>query len=200
MKIPESYKERIVNRSFLHYTVGYFVRLIKYIDYALRRSVARMGGAKIGKDSIIPWKLARAANSNLDVGSNVSINSYHFDLRGPIKVLDNVIINRDVEIIRWSHDYSTPNFKLKEYSPLVIEPYVWLATGCKILPSCHKIAFGTVVGAYSVLVSNTVKNGVYSGFPAVIIKKRDCVWEDLVVVSLNGGDWNYYKSIRKRLL
>lgn len=197
MYIPQKYKERITSRSSINYAVGYVVRLRLYIRYALRRMIARMHGAKIGENSLIPWKLAWKANPNLVVGNNVSINSSKFDLRGGIHIHDNVIINRDVEIIRWSHNVNSTEFSLKKYPTLIIEPYTWLATGSKVLPSCTHISRGTVVGAFSVLVSNTEENGVYSGFPAKIIKKKDVVWGDLVVVGLNGGDWKYYKTARK---
>lgn len=198
MNIPDNYTSRISNRSFLRYIAGYFVRLRYYLDYSLRRKVARMGGAKIGDNSIIPWDLARKANANLEIGNDVSINSSGFDMRGPIKVMDNVIINRDVEIIRWSHDYNTKDFKLKKYPQLVIEPYTWLATGCKILPGCTKIAKGSVIGAYSVVVNDTEENGVYSGFPAKIIKRKTSVWDEHVIVSMNAGDWQYYRRVKRK--
>ena len=127
----------------------------------------------------------------------MSINSWHFDLRDKIKIEDNVIINRDVEIIRWSHDYNSSDFKLRKYPPLVIESYTWLATGCKILPSCTRISYGSVIGAFSVVVKDTEENGVYSGFPAKIIKKKETVWDDLIIVSLNGGDWQFYKNVNR---
>lgn len=197
MYIPIQYKERIRNRSALKYAIGYIVRLRLYLRYAIRRQIARMHGAKVGDNSIVPWKLAWKANSNLEVGNNVSINSWHFDLRGKIIIKDNVIINRDVEIIRWSHDYNSSDFNLRKYPPLVIEPYTWLATGCKILPSCTCISYGSVIGAFSVVVKDTEDNGVYSGFPAKLIKEKNNVWKDLVIVSMNGGDWKFYKNARK---
>ena len=194
MVIPESYINRVKDRSYIRYMIGYIVRLFYYIKFGVRRKIARMGGAKIGKNSLIPWKLARMANENLEIGDNVSINSSGFDLRGKVTIMDNVIINRDVEIIRWSHEYDSPDFKLKKYPTLVIEPYTWLATGCKILPSCNRIAYGSVVGAYSIVVKDTENNGVYSGFPAKKIKTKERVWDNLVIVSLNGGDWQFYRK------
>lgn len=196
MIIPDSYRQRVASRSFLRYAIGYCVRLGHYVKYDLRRRIARLGGAKIGKNSLIPWKLARMANANLEIGDDVSINSSGFDLRGKIIIKDNVIINRDVEIIRWSHDYNSPDFKLRKYPPLVIEPYTWLATGCKILPSCTKVAYGSVIGAFSVVVKDTEENGVYSGFPAQKIRSKTSVWSDLVIVSMNAGDWQYYRKAK----
>ena len=196
--IPEEYILRVKQRSQTHYYIGYIIRLYHSLKFGVRRFIARKKGATIGNNSIIPLRLALKANSNLVIGNNVSINSSCFDLRRKIVIHDNVIINRDVGIIRLSHDYNSMDFRLKEYESLVIESYSWLATGSKILPSCSLIAYGTVLGAYSVLPYNTEKMSVYSGFPAKIIKKRENVWTNLVVVSLNGGDWNYYKQARKQ--
>lgn len=197
MNIPDSYIERVENRSFLRYWVGYFVRLRQYIGYGIRRKIARLRGAKIGANSLIPWKLAWRANSNLEIGNNVSVGTYKLDLRGEVKILDNVIINRDVEIIRWSHDYTSSDFKLRKYPPLIVESYTWLATGCKILPSCTKVAYGSVVGAFSVLVADTEENGIYSGFPAKKLKSKESIWKDLVIVGMNGGDWQYYRKVKR---
>ncbi len=196
--LPKEYKLRVKQRSKTHYYIGYIVRLYHYIIFGIRRLIARNRGATIGNNSIIPLKLALKANSNLVIGNDVSINTSCFDLRRKIIIHDNVVINRDVEIIRLSHDYNSMDFRLKEYEPLIIESYSWLATGSKILPSCSLIEYGTVLGAYSVLPYNTEKMSVYSGFPAKLINKRNNVWTDLVVVSMNGGDWKYYKQARKQ--
>lgn len=199
MFLPNKYKERILNRSAFRYFFGYVVRLIKYARFGFRRFIIRLKGGKIGQNSIVPLKLALKANSNLIIGNDVSINSSLIDMRRKVIIKDNVIINRDVEIIRLSHDYNSRDFRLKEYSPLIIESYSWLATGCKVLPSCSHIETGTVIGAYSVLPYNTIANGVYSGFPAKQIKTKENCWDELVVVSLNGGDWKYYKKARKQV-
>ena len=194
--IPHSYSRRIESRSQIHYLLGYLIRLYNYTRFGIRRWIFRLRGGKIGANSLIPLKLALRANNNIVIGNNVSINSNIIDVRRGLVIEDNVVINRDVEIIRLSHDYNSPEFALKEYPPLVIESYSWLATGCKILPSCSLIAEGTVVGAYSVLPYSTEPMGVYSGFPAKKINERHEVWKDLVVVGMNGGDWQFYRRVQ----
>lgn len=196
--IPENYILNIKKRTTVHYFVGYIIRLYHFLKFGLRRMIARKRGATIGNNSIIPLQLALKANSNLVIGNDVSINTSCIDLRRKIQIHDNVVINRDVEIIRLSHDYNSLDFHLKEYPSLIIESYTWLATGSKVLPSCSLIKCGTVLGAYSVLPYNTEEMSVYSGFPAKLIRKREDVWSDLVVVSMNGGDWRYYKQARNK--
>lgn len=194
--IPTSYSKRIEDRSRVHYCLGYIIRLYNYIRFGIRRRIVKLKGGKIGCNSLVPLRLAIRANKNLIIGNNVSINTSRIDLRRQVVIEDNVIINRDVEIIRLSHDYNSPEFALKEYPSLVIEPYSWLATGCKILPSCSKISYGSIIGAFSVLPYSTDRYGVYSGFPAIKIKEHQQIWDNMVVVSMNGGDWDYYRRVK----
>ena len=196
--LPDNYKSRIENRGIIRYCLGYLIRLYNYFRFGIRRWIVRLRGGKIGRNSLVPFKLAMRANENLIIGENVSINSYKIDVRRKVVIEDNVIMNRDVEIIRLSHNYDSMEFSLKEYTPLVIESYSWLATGCKILPSCSRIAEGSVIGAFSVLYSSTEPFGVYSGFPAKKINLRKEVWKDLVVVGMNGGDWQFYRRVKRR--
>lgn len=194
--IPESYHEKIVNRGFLRYWIGYFVRLKLHVKYASARFVARIHGAQIGEGSIITMKLAKSANSNLVIGDDTIVEATSLDLRGKIVIGNHCIINKKTEIIRVSHiiDNDT-KFTTRYYSPLLIGDYCWLATGCKILPSCCNIAENTVVGAYSVCVKDTEKDSVYSGFPAKKIKEKNCKFTDLLVCSLMGGDFSFYRKL-----
>ena len=152
---------------------------------------------KLGGGTIISWKLAKRANSNLTIGEDCCVEAYDFDLRGKIIIGDHCIINKKVEIIRVSHYIDDDHqFTTRKYDPLRIGSYSWLATGCKILPSCCLIEGNCVIGAYSVCVKDTQENGIYSGFPAKLIREKNCKFDELVVVSLMGGDFIQYKSVK----
>lgn len=181
------YVKRIKSRTFKRFLIGLLARLFLYIKFWVNRQIARYKGAKVGRSSIIPFKLALKANGNLVVGEDVIIESEHLDLRSKIIIQDHCIIGKDVSILRVSH-YLDRAFTTKFYKPLIIESYSWLATGAKVLPSCELISKGTVVGAWSVVVRNTLSSCVYSGFPAIKLKDRTFLFDDLVVVSLKGGD------------
>lgn len=182
-----SYVKRIKNRTFKRFFLGLLVRLFLYFMFWVNRQIARCKGAKVGHSSIIPLGLALKANANLVVGEDVIIESEHLDLRSKIIIEDHCIIGKGVSILRVSH-YLDSTFTTKYYKPLVIESYSWLATGAKVLPSCELISKGTVIGAWSVVVHNTLPSCIYSGFPAKKLKDRPTLFDDLVVVSLKGGD------------
>lgn len=125
-------------------------RIRLYLKYGLIRMYARIRGAYIGRNSIITWKLACRANKNLVIGNDCIVESWNIDLRSKVEICDNVIINRDVVIIRVSHYIDNDkSFTTRFYPDLKIEMYCWLCTGCIILPSVNTIAEGSVVGAYS---------------------------------------------------
>lgn len=187
MEHHEFYVRRIKDRSYKKFYKGLLARLFIYFIYGINRQIARCRGAKIGRTSIIPFKLALKANSNLVIGEDVIIESDKLDLRSKIIIQDHCIIGKGVSILRVSH-YLDSKFTTKYYDPLIIESYSWLATGAKILPSCKLISKGTVVGAWSVVVKDTLPNSVYSGFPAMKLKERTTLFYDLIVVSLKGGD------------
>lgn len=182
------YNEKVKARSFFKFLIGLVSRLRLYIKYDFIRRYVRLRGAEVGENSILSWKLAKRANQNLIVGRNSIIEAWDIDLRGKVFVGDNVIINRDVTILRVSH-YIDDNtmFSTRYYPDLQIEQYVWLCTGCRILPSVTTIAEGTVVGAYSLLTKNTTPMGVYAGNPASLKRTHSSEYEELVVPSLMGG-------------
>lgn len=195
--IPDGYREKIANRSRVRYWKGYFIRLLQHLKYATIRAVARKNGAQIGEGSIIKLRLARHCNSNLVVGNDSIVEATDLDLRGKIIIGNHCIVNGKVEILRVSHYIEDDRkFTTKYYPPLVVGDYCWLATGCKILPSCCNIAENTVIGAYSVCTKDTLANSVYSGFPATKLKDKNCRFDNLLVCSLMGGDFDYYKKVR----
>lgn len=195
--MEEDYQSRIKSRSRLRFLVGLIARLRIYFIFSINRKIASWRGAKIGDSSIIPFALALKANKNLIIGNDCILETSNIDLRSPVIIEDHCILNKEVQIIRLSHyiDDNT-SFKTRYYPDLIIRSYSWLATGCKIMPSCYNIAKGTVIGAFSVLVNNTEEEGVYSGFPAKKMRSHNTIFKDLIVCSLMGGDLKFYLKAR----
>lgn len=194
MNIPNEYIDRVKQRTLFRYYMGGVIRLIKYLKFAMIRQVAIYNGAIIGKNTNLTWKIAKNANKNLIIGDDCVIEAQHFDLRGGrIIIHDHVIINKEVSIIRVSHKIDDDRFFTTRHFPdLQIESYTWLATGCKILPQVTRIEEGCICGAYSVIAKNCESFGVYAGNPAKQIRKHDTPFDQLVVCSLQGGDYNIY--------
>ena len=197
MNIPQSYIQKIRQRSWRQYLKGLFIRLLFYMRSFFCRRWAIMKGAKIGEGTVLSWNIARMASSNLVVGDDCIINARYLDLREKITIRDRVIINRDVEIIRVSHYIDDDHlFTTRPYPELIIEEYSWLSTGVKVLPRVTKISRGTICGAYSVIVKNTEEMGVYGGNPAKLLKTHNTVFDELIVCSLQGCDFPYYRKAR----
>lgn len=195
-EMPSDYAKKIKERNIIRYIVGFIIRFKKHLINTLICSYARFNGAKIGLNVVLPFSLARKANCNLVVGNDVVIETSNIDLRSKVIIRDHCIINKGVCIIRVSHYIdNSPNYQTKYYDDLEICSYSWLATSCVILPSVSKIEQGTVVGAFAVLVRSTSENGVYSGNPAREYRKHNGMFDKLVVCSLKGGDYNYYKNV-----
>jgi len=111
-----------------------------------------------------PWKII--------IGDNTVINeAVVLDGRGGIKIGKNVSISMRTLIITGSHDVNSDSFKYIS-APVIIEDNVWTGSGSIILP-------GTTLERKSVLAAGSVaKSGnyeaewIYSGVPAVKIKRR----------------------------
>ena len=156
MIIPSNYANKVKRRSKLSYFKGLLIRFLIYLKFAFNRYLANKRGAKIGENTILPLKLAIKANKNLTIGANTICETSCLDLRGPIVIGDNCIINQQVQIIRVSHKIDdNREFTTRYYPPLIIEPFSWLCTGCHILPSVNRISMGSVISAFSTLVKNT---------------------------------------------
>jgi hypothetical protein len=61
----ENYVDRIKGRGYFRFFIGLVNRYLIFCKFLLFRKIAEMRGAKIGKNTIIPFKLAKSANSNL---------------------------------------------------------------------------------------------------------------------------------------
>lgn len=199
MIIPEKYLDQVKSRTTLRYYIGLIARLYLSIKFSFFRWVARRKGAKIGDNTNLSWNIVRMANSNLIIGEDCAIEAQHFDLRGgKIVIHDHVIINKEVTIIRVSHNIDNDEyFTTKHFPDLHIYSYSWIATGTKILPQVTHIAEGSICGAYSVISKNCEADGVYVGNPAKLIRKHNTRFSKLVVCSLQGGDYNIFKKARE---
>lgn len=195
--LPLDYIRNIKKRSLSRFYIGLLIRFWYFCKFGIIRRIARMRGATIGADSIIPYKLAKNANRNLIVGDDVICETSSIDLRGKVNIGSKCIINKNVQILRVSHFIdNNRKFATRYYPELTIEPYTWLCTGCRILPNVTSVARGSVVSAYSILAKNTQEMDVI-GSSGDVLRKHNTVFDDLVVVSLKGGDFRSYLHARK---
>lgn len=134
--------------------------------------ILRGFGARIGKNVNIkpyvrikfPWKL-RIGDFSW-VGENAWIDNL-----AEVHIGSNVCVSQGVYICTGNHDYKKESFDLIT-SPVVVEDGSWLCAFSKIAPGVT-IKRNSVVGFGSVVVKNTEEDAVYSGNPAVAIRKRN---------------------------
>ncbi len=187
------YEKYVRNRSKWAYYRGLISRLLKHYHYLYVNYVARKKGAIIGDYVTMPLSLAKKMNSNCVIGNHVSINTNRIDTRAPLKIGDNVIIGAGTEIITVSHNIDSSEWEPKYYG-LAIEQYVWLANNSLVLPSCRIIGEGAVVGAGSVVVRDIEPMTVVSGNPAIELRKRKTVHNNLHVERLLHGDFKIFRD------
>lgn len=194
MKV-NSFTEGIKNRSYLHFYIGILPRLYNFLWNEVKLAIARNKGAKIGRKSSLPLKLANKSNCNLIIGDNSIIETAHIDLREEVNIGDNVIINAGVRIIRQSHNYDSEKFETIG-SGLKIYNYAWITSDVLILPSCTSVGEGAIVAAGSVVVKNIGNMEIHGGNPARLLKHRNLLPLQLDNAALQGRNLCEYINAR----
>ena len=190
------YVNDIKGRNIFRFVLGFLIRGLNYLYSEFKCFLARCKGAKIGHGSNLNFRLALKANNNLVVGNFSVIESNDLDLRNKINIGDKVIINKNVTIIRASHDVNSEWFDLIS-NPIEINDYVWIATNSLILPSCLNIAKGVILGAGSVIAKSIInENEIYVGNPVCLKKKKKSVHSNTIVEALQGRDFLKYIKAR----
>lgn len=195
MTLPRSYVEQIKARSFIRFWGGALARFPLWWKTRQKLRKMRQLGAEVGTHVGIAPSVTVPASEYVKIGDHVSIHSEYIDTRAPLAIGNYVIVGDNVRIITCSHDIDSVDWAFKSYG-LVIEDYVWLATGAMILPSCRRIGRGAVVGAGSVVVADVPPMAVVSGNPAKILRYRRCVHDNLLPEKFFCGDLSSYFAAR----
>jgi maltose O-acetyltransferase len=99
-------------------------------------------------------------------------------INGPVKLGKYVMMGPDVIIYRGSHRYETTEIPMclqgvdRDVTPLIIGDDVWIGARVIVLPSCHRIGTGVIVGAGSIVTKDAPDYSVIGGNPARIIRSR----------------------------
>lgn len=197
MENYSEYVERVNHKPFWRYCIGLCLRYKNHLKYGFYRRIARKKGATIGTDTVIPYALAKMANKNLSIGDHSVVMTKQLDLRNPINIGSNVIIGWSSKILTTSHDINSPVFSVKN-GGLTIEDFAWLPANILILPSCRRIGYGAVISSGSVVSKDVECMSVVGGNPAEKFKERTCVHSDLIVESLELGDYEAFRKARKK--
>lgn len=132
--------------------------------FARMRLVSR--GASVGGDSCIGKAVVEGKLDMLSVGDSTFVGRVKIAVHDRVEIGANVCINDGVQILTASHDVRDPAWR-QITKPIVIEDYVWIATGAMILPGV-RIGRGAVIGAGAVVGKNVPAYAVAIGNPLSI--------------------------------
>lgn len=139
--------------------------------FALRRSLLRLFGAKVGANVNIyrsaliyyPW--------NLEIGEYSSIGEWALVYNlGPVTIGKRTTISQRAHLCAGTHDYLNPTLPLIK-PPINIGDEVWVCADAFIGPNVT-VANGAVVGACSVVTRDVEAQVVVAGNPANFVKTR----------------------------
>lgn len=137
----------------------------------IRKSVLRMYGATIGKETFIARKVDVRSPKGLIIGHNCLINKgVVLDGRGGLWIGDNVDIAQSSFIWSAQHDYNDDYHKYVT-KQTTIDHYVWIGSRAMVLPGVA-IKKGAVVAAGAVVTKDVEGMMVVGGVPAKVIAER----------------------------
>ena len=111
---------------------------------------------------------AEGRGSSLKIGDRVQVNRYVvLDTVGGLELCDDVLISEFAVIS--THDHGHNPHSAPVLLPKTIGAGVWIGMRAMILPSCHRIGEGTIVGAGAVVTKNLPAGVVVAGNPARIV-------------------------------
>ncbi len=152
-----------VNRAFFRSSAPW--------PYALKRSLLKAFGAKVGRGVVVkpgvlikyPWRLAVGDHSW--IGEGVWIDSL-----AQVTIGAHACLSQGCMIETGNHDWSRPSFDLI-VKDVEIDDGAWAAVRSTLLPGAH-LASHAVLGAGSVLRGATEPYAVYAGVPAAKVGER----------------------------
>ncbi len=131
----------------------------------------RSYGATIEDTCIVRRTLKVECPWNLTVGENSCLgDGVILYCLGKVTIGDRVSISQHAHLCAGTHDYTKDDMPLLRH-PISIGDDVWLATDSFVGPNVT-VGEKAILGARAVAMRDLDPNTIYSGNPAVIIKKR----------------------------
>jgi acetyltransferase-like isoleucine patch superfamily enzyme len=107
----------------------------------------------------------------VSIGLNSRVNrNCCLDVRGGLRIGDDVSVSPDVVVLTASHRVDDPAFRV-ETRPVVIEDNVWIGTRATILPGVT-LGRGCVVCAGAVVTRDVAALAIVGGVPAQRVGER----------------------------
>ncbi len=138
---------------------------------ALKVSLLRMFGAKVGKGVVIKQGVRIKYPWLLEIGDHVWIGELVWiENHSKVKIGNNACISQGAMLLCGNHDYSKPTFDLM-VGEIILEDGVWI--GAKALVCLGVTCYShSVLSVCSVASKNLEAYSIYRGNPAVKVKDR----------------------------
>lgn len=163
---------------FLYYGILKFLpssnnRYFKFIRI-IRSSIAKHLFSKAGKNINIEKGAVFGTGNNIEIG-NYSGLGVKCNVRGPLKIGDNVMMGPEVRIITNIHIFDRIDIPMRtqghRIKGVVIGNDVWIGARVIILPGVS-IGDGVIIGAGSIVTKNIQPYAIVGGAPAKLIRLR----------------------------
>lgn len=134
----------------------------------IKRLIARVHGAKIGRRVGLSPRLFMLRGNNIKIGDSttIGIDCRMIDICA-IEIGDECLISHDVTFISGTHESSWPYVGVA--GPIVIGSRVWIGAATTIVGPCN-IGDGAMIGANSFVRANIDPGAKVAGSPAKPIK------------------------------
>jgi len=138
--------------------------------FASRSFWLRIRGARVAGTAILSKVVICGKAANISIGEFSSVGCALLASHERISVGNHVVINDGVRLLTASHDVHDPGYR-HVFQEIVIEDFVWIATGAIVLPGVH-LGRGAVAAAGSVVTRDVAPYTVVAGNPARPIAER----------------------------
>jgi len=162
--------------SALKRGLWYLVSLVFFQSYifpfsAPKRTILRLFGAKIARGVVIKPSVLIKYPWFLKIGENTWIGEKAWiDNLAEVSIGANVSISQGAMLLTGNHNYKKEAFDLEVY-PISIEEGVWIGAQAVVCPGVICLSHA-VLGVGAIATKNLEAYTIYSGNPAVAIRKR----------------------------
>ena len=137
-------------------------------------SVTAPRSVYVGQNCLICEQVQISAENGwggLKVFDNVQINRAAFlDVTGGLEIGSGALIS--AEALIYTHDHGHDPRSAPSQCPKTIAEDVWVGARAIVMPSCHQIGRGAIIGAGAVVVKDVPAFAIVAGNPAQVVGWR----------------------------
>lgn len=133
--------------------------------------------AAAGEKLVVENHVYFGNGKDIRVGKEAALGTNFKSIQRKITIGNYLMMAEDVIFVGGGHKFDNLEIPMGhqgelEKTPLVIEDDVWIGTRAMILPGCHRIGRGVIIGAGSIVTKDIPDFAIVGGNPAKILKFR----------------------------